>query len=181
MSQNERTEGRKYIYPFLLTAVIIILDQVSKALIIRYVELYPSFSGYQVIGNFFRIIHTRNLGIAFSLGRSLPGTVRYAFFTFLPLIVMVIVLIYYFRADDITPVQRWALAGILGGGFGNIIDRFFRPEGVVDFLDFKFYGIFGLNRWPTFNIADSSVVLCGILLIISIIITEGKRNNEQKN
>jgi len=172
---------RKLLYPFILTAAILVLDQISKALIIRYVPLYPSFPGYEVIGDFFRIIHTRNLGIAFSLGRTLPGTIRYTLFTFLPLAVMIIVIIYYFRVPDLNQLQRWALAGILGGGFGNIIDRFFRPEGVVDFLDFKFYGIFGLNRWPTFNIADSSVVVCGIILVISLIITEGRRQDEQKD
>ena len=59
--------------------------------------------------------------------------------------------------------------GIVGGGLGNLVDRFFRKEGVVDFIDVKFYGLFGLERWPTFNVADSAVVVCGILLIISFI------------
>ena len=74
----------------------------------------------------------------------------------------------YFRSDEINPFQRWCVAGIVGGGIGNIIDRFFRPEGVLDFLDFKFYGLFGLERWPTFNVADSAVVVCGLLLILSV-------------
>ena len=39
--------------------------------------------------------------------------------------------------------------GIVGGGLGNLVDRFFRKEGVVDFIDVKFYGLFGLERWPT--------------------------------
>ena len=60
-----------------------------------------------------------------------------------------------------------SVCGIVGGGIGNLIDRFFRPEGVVDFIDVKFYGLFGMERWPTFNVADSAVVVCGILLIIS--------------
>lgn len=58
---------------------------------------------------------------------------------------------------------------ILGGGVGNIIDRIFRPLGVVDFIDVRFYGLFGLERWPTFNIADSAIVVGGILLIISLL------------
>jgi len=41
---------------------------------------------------------------------------------------------------------------------------------VVDFIDIKFYGLFGFERWPTFNAADSSVVVCCILLFISIIL-----------
>ena len=54
---------------------------------------------------------------------------------------------------------------------GNIIDRIFRPQGVVDFIDVKFFGIFGLERWPTFNVADASIVVCGIILIVSFFLT----------
>ena len=68
---------------------------------------------------------------------------------------------------------------ICGGGFGNLIDRFFRSEGVIDFIDVKFYGLFGLERWPTFNIADSAVVVCGILLLISFA-TSFKKDSEEK-
>ena len=74
--------------------------------------------------------------------------------------------------------------GIVGGGFGNLIDRFFRAEGVVDFIDVKFYGLFGMERWPTFNVADSAVVVCGLLLVISFIITsvkESKTSKEEKS
>ena len=68
--------------------------------------------------------------------------------------------------------------GIVGGGFGNLIDRCFRTEGVVDFIDVKFYGIFGMERWPTFNIADAAVVVCGILLIISFLLPFKKNKPE---
>jgi len=60
------------------------------------------------------------------------------------------------------------VAGIIGGGLGNLIDRIFRPQGVVDFISVNFYGFLGFSRWPTFNIADSSVVVCGILLFLSV-------------
>ena len=74
--------------------------------------------------------------------------------------------------------------GIAGGGLGNLIDRFFRAEGVVDFIDIKFFGLFGLERWPTFNVADSAVVICGILLVISFIvisITDEMKNRKSKS
>ena len=70
---------------------------------------------------------------------------------------------------------------IVGGGLGNIIDRIFRPDGVIDFIDVKFFGIFGLNRWPTFNVADASVVVCGILMIISFCITFSKDSKKNKS
>ena len=83
---------------------------------------------------------------------------------------------YYVRGREITTLQRWAIAGILGGGIGNLLDRLFRPGGVVDFIDVRFFGIFGLRRWPTFNVADSSVVVCGILLVLSLLLWEWRKH-----
>jgi signal peptidase II len=91
-------------------------------------------------------------------------------FILVPVVAMVGIAIYAWKSDEFSPLQRWFVAGVLGGGVGNIIDRIFRPAGVVDFLDVKFYGLFGLERWPTFNVADSSVVVCGILLVLSMFI-----------
>ncbi len=57
-----------------------------------------------------------------------------------------------------------------------MIDRVFRfNEGVVDFISVKFYGIFGLERWPTFNISDSCVVVFVILFALSVIFTKEKK------
>jgi signal peptidase II len=97
-------------------------------------------------------------------------------FIILPLILLVLLVIYFVKTDDFTRVQRWAVAGIIGGGFGNMIDRLFRPEGVVDFIDVRFYGLFGLERWPTFNVADSSVVVAGIVMAASFIFEKGEED-----
>ena len=157
-----KTKTKYLLKPFLLTAGIVLLDQITKLVIVRTVPLHTV--GAKVIGDFFRIVHVRNLGIAFSIGRSAAEGARSILFTLLPIVLMAVLTIYYFRTREFTRAQRWAVAGIIGGGVGNIIDRIFRPMGVVDFLDFKFYGLFGLERWPTFNVADMSVVICGILL-----------------
>lgn len=153
--------------PFTLTAGIILLDQISKWIITMTVHSWSV--GLSLFGDFFRIIRVYNPGIAFSIGGSLSNDIRGILFGLLPLIIISIVLFVYFRSNDLTRFQRWCVAGIIGGGLGNLIDRFFRPEGVLDFLDFKFYGIFGFDRWPTFNIADSSVVICGVLMMISLL------------
>jgi signal peptidase II len=90
--------------------------------------------------------------------------------------VIIGLVVYYARnGSRFTAVERWSIAGIVGGGLGNLIDRVVRPEGVVDFLDVKFYGLFGLERWPTFNVADASVVVCGVLLVISVLASEVRR------
>ncbi|MFW5710518.1 MAG: signal peptidase II [Spirochaetota bacterium] len=157
--------------PFWLSAAIIIADQISKALIVANIPLHTI--GASFFDGFVRIIHTRNLAIAFSLGRSLPEETRTVLFIILPSILLVLLIVYFIKTDEFTTLQRWAVAGIIGGGFGNMIDRVFRPQGVVDFIDVRFYGLFGLERWPTFNVADSSIVIAGILLAASFIFEKG--------
>jgi signal peptidase II len=77
--------------------------------------------------------------------------------------------VFVYRTKELTTFQRWTVAALIGGGAGNIIDRIFRSDWVVDFISLKVYGLFGFERWPTFNVADSTVVVAGILLIISIL------------
>ncbi len=168
---------RTRIIPLFLTVFIVLADQITKWLVSVMVK--PWTVGWTVFDDFFRIIHVYNPGIAFSIGGSLSDSVRSVLFGVMPLVVIVVVLVVYFRSDDFTDLQRWCIAGIVGGGLGNLLDRFFRADGVLDFLDVKFYGLFGLERWPTFNVADSSVVICGILLMLSLVL--GMRANKDMN
>lgn len=169
-TQRSPSELRSLLLPFLLTLGLVVLDQITKAIIVANVpRLETGGPVIEVLGDFFRIIHVRNLGITFSIGRDLTPVLRRVLFIVVPLIVVAGLLVYYFRTDEFTRLQRWAIAGIVAGGLGNLIDRIFRPQGVVDFLDFRFYGLFGLERWPTFNVADSSVVVFGALLVISVL------------
>lgn len=171
---------RKYM-PLFMALAILVADQLTKQLIVATIEpVYESGHVVEVFGNVLRIIHARNPGIAFSIGHALAPPLRTILFTAAPLLVLGGLFVYYVRSEEFTQLQRWALAGILGGGFGNLIDRIFRPAGVVDFVDVKFYGIFGMERWPTFNVADASVVVSGILLLATILVQEGRSNHEQE-
>ena len=162
----------KKIKPLILTCIILIFDQFTKLLIVRNIPIHTI--GMSYFNGLIRIIHTRNLAIAFSMGNSLPDSVRYILFTIIPIAILAGLLVYFLKSNDFTTTQRWAVAGILGGGIGNLIDRVFRPLGVVDFVDVKFFGIFGLDRWPTFNVADSTVVISGLILLIAFIIEDLK-------
>jgi len=168
--------------PFTLTAGIIAIDQFVKFMIVRNWPVEGSFI-HDVFGNDFLVFyHVRNRAIAFSLGHNLPEAIKPAIFIILPIIVLGLLLWYYLTSPHFLQVQRWTIAGIIGGGMGNIIDRIFRRDGVVDYVSVKFYGIFGWERWPTFNIADSSVVVCCLILLVTIIFTSGKEaSHEQKN
>ncbi len=171
-------ELKSKLLPISLAALVVILDQISKILVMKNIPLYTI--GASFFGDFLRIIHVANTGVAFSVGASWSETARRFLFSLIPLIVIGIVIAIYFRNETWTKLQRWAIMGIVGGGLGNLIDRFFRAEGVVDFIDVKFYGLFGMERWPTFNIADSAVVVCGIILIVSFIVTYIKESKEEK-
>ena len=164
------------LFPLILSAGIIILDQVAKLIVIASV---PKGGGIKVIGDFFRIIPIQNPALGFSIGHAIAAGPRRTLFLFLPLIVIALLFIYYlFTRDPLTRFQKWCFGALVGGGLGNYVDRIFRPDGVVDFLDFKFYGIFGLERWPTFNVADMTLVITGILLFISFLIPT--RHAEEK-
>lgn len=170
---------KKKLLPFILTGLVILADQITKAVVVALIPIYTV--GANIFGDLLRIVHVANTGVAFSLGDSMPLAIRRILFAIIPLIVIVLVIVVYFRNDEFNSVQRWSICGIIGGGIGNIIDRFFRAEGVVDFIDVKFFGIFGLERWPTFNVADAAVVVCGIILIVSFLITICKEKKDSAN
>lgn len=160
---------RNMLMPLLLTAAVVIADQITKAVVVARLPLFHE-TGHtvEVIGSFFRLTHVRNLGIAFSIGHTLPPLARQILFIALPIVVIFVLYFWYYASDELSQRQRWFVAAVLGGGIGNLIDRIFRPLGVVDFLDVRFYGLFGMERWPTFNVADAAVVVGGVLLVISV-------------
>ena len=159
-------------FPFLLTAAVVILDQITKAIIAVKWPYQGTLIKDVFDNDFLLIYHVRNKALAFSLGDSVPEPYRFPLFVVAPLLVLAFLVWYYLKTDEFTRPQRWAIAGIIGGGLGNLICRIFRPDGVVDFISVKFYGIFGFDRWPTFNVADSSVVICCIFLIVTMLIPE---------
>ena len=168
---------------FLLSAAVLAADQITKLLVVRHIPLYTVARSFG--GDFFRLIHVRNLGVAFSIGSGLAQPPRVILLIILPLVILGFAAFYVYRGRDLSSAQRWTLAAVVGGGLGqphaagvSVDDRVFRPEGVVDFLDFKFYGIFGMERWPTFNIADSALVVSSIALFVLLIIHEIRMRKE---
>lgn len=172
MSEGKRSLCWK---PFLLSLLIIVLDQVSKGLIVKTIP--ENTIGKAFFGDFLWIVHVRNNAVAFSMGTSMPVALKYILFVCFPILLMVALayIIASPKADkEFTLFQKWCLAGIFGGGVGNIIDRVFRSLRVVDFISVKFYGLFGMERFPTWNIGDSAVVVFVILLIITFLLQDVK-------
>jgi signal peptidase II len=157
-------ERRKYILFAVLAFVTIGLDQWTKAL--ARADLKPlGFAGKQVLGGKFVLRYSENTGVAFGLFQSLTG--GRIILTIFALAALALV-ISYLRKTDATQVRLQAALGLIGGGaLGNVIDRV-TLGAVTDFLVVDL-GIWPLNPWPAFNIADAGLVIGMGLMAIDMI------------
>jgi signal peptidase II len=158
---------------FLFSAVVILLDQLTKIAANAALRGRAPFS---VIPGFFDLTYSRNRGGLFGYFGELADPWRSILLTLLPLLAIVMVTLFILRGRDIDRRSLLGLSLILGGAVGNLIDRIFRGE-VVDFLDVYISAprlanwlieTLGTSHWPTFNIADSSIVAGAILLAFSM-------------
>ena len=148
----------------IVAVVLYAADQVSKALVVANLRVGESV---EVVGDLVRLWHVRNSGAAFSL---FPG----AIWLFIPVTILALVMVvYFFRSfRDRGPVVHVILGMILAGTLGNFTDRL-RLGYVVDFVSVGF----GETRFPTFNVADSAVVV-GIGLLV-LYLTFADRHDRQ--
>ena len=163
--------------PFILSLIIVIIDQVTKALIVAYIP--ENTVGFSFFNDFLRIVHVRNTAVAFSLGEDFAMPLKIILFIIFPIILIAAVSYYIIKDEkEFSIFEKYMLAGFVGGGCGNLIDRIFRGMSVVDFISTNNYGLLGMERFPTYNIADASVVICMILLLISMLFFKKGKNNE---
>jgi signal peptidase II len=156
-----------YKFYFFIVLTVWVLDRFTKWLVKKNFELGESVS---VLGNFFLLTYVENKGGAF--GIQLGGS---SFYFIASIVVIVYILFYLWQHPEDGRLQRFSLALILGGAFGNLYDRALYGS-VTDFFDFEFFDISpfrlgpahfsGMERWPVFNIADSGVTV-GIVLLLS--------------
>ncbi|MEP6492951.1 MAG: signal peptidase II [bacterium] len=144
--------------------IVIILDVITKALAVRY--LVP-FHTQHVVGNTVRLTLAYNPYAAFSM--SLGHNSRYFFGAF-AVIALVILWRMHRTGEPGDTVRSLALGLAWGGAAGNLLDRFSRPRGVVDFIDI---GVGDIRFW-TFNVADSAVTV-GALLLAWVLWKEDRR------
>ncbi len=166
-----------------VTLSVVVVDQVTKLLVRGvqipalgiYVKGMALYSSEPVIGNFLRFTYIQNPGMAFGIDFGWKS-----FFAIFSIIASIAIFLYLYKVRDESKPVRFSLALILGGAIGNLIDRvFYGPlfEGtsvfhgrVVDFIDFKFFDIhflgYNFSRFPVFNIADASVTVGVIMLLI---------------
>lgn len=144
--------------------IVVLLDQVTKFGVSNSMNQGESIG---VWGNILRITYIKNPGMAFGIqiGNKL-------FFTIFALIASIVILIYLFRLKPEHFLPRLALASILGGAIGNLIDRFVSGK-VIDFIDIR------IIRWPIFNVADIAVTI-GMILLIAYVIFDNKNMESEE-
>jgi signal peptidase II len=146
---------------FLATfAIAYPLDQITKRAIVS--NLYYG-EHWTVIPGFFDLTHVRNPGGAFSLLASGSSDYRLAFFLGAGAVAVALLLVFYRRLPSDVVLAAAALGTILGGALGNLTDRVVYGE-VIDWLDFHVASY----TWPTFNVADSCIVVGVAVLILEV-------------
>ncbi len=140
----------------LLSVAIIALDRLTKMWVVQHIAEGRLM---KVIPNFFWISHVLNEGAAFSMFNDAPANpTRWALTSF-SLLASIIVLVLLLRTGRKLSTISLGLALVLGGAIGNLWDRI-QYKMVTDFLDFEIFHY----HWPDFNVADSAIVVGGILL-----------------
>lgn len=140
-----------------VSSVVIVLDQLTKAIIAATLTLHQSI---EVIPGLLNITYIRNPGAAFGLFRE-GGVFGLALLLVLSFVALIVV-VYLYRGTG-NKVTAFALSLVAGGAIGNLIDRVRFGE-VVDFLDFYI----GPYHWPAFNIADSAITI-GVTVTILLL------------
>lgn len=149
----------KYRTAAIITVLVVVIDQISKWLIVKNVPLYGKIN----LLPFLDVTHIRNPGAAFGIFRELPESLRLPMFV-LVLIAAVVVIVYFLsKTGNNDRLLVVSLSLILGGAIGNSIDRF-RLRYVTDFIDFHWFGNPALH-WPPFNLSDSAITI-GVILIL---------------
>lgn len=157
---------KKYGLLFSVASIIVILDQITKALVRANIPYGGRWMPLDWLMPYFRFVHWDNTGAAFGLFQG-GGLI----FAILAVIVTVFIVIYYPQIPQDEKLMRIAMSMQLGGALGNLIDRvIFGP--VTDFIS--------VGTFPVFNIADSSITVGVGILILGLWLSERREQGEER-
>lgn len=158
--------SRKWRIVVIWVAAIVLLDQATKAIVDRRMPLHYSIP---IIDGFFNLTYIRNTGAAFGIFSGAHEVFRLPFLIGVSLLASGFILVMLKRLREDATGLITALAFILAGAVGNLIDRIFHGE-VIDFFDvyWKQY------HWPAFNIADSFITIGVAITIFYLIRAKGE-------
>jgi signal peptidase II len=144
-----------------LVLTVVALDQLTKWMIVRSMELHEYRN---LIDGLLSLSHVHNRGAAFGILSDADLPHQAVLFSALSLLALGAIAVYAFRLPVAARLPQFALALILGGAVGNLLDRM-RLGYVVDFVHLYFKH----HQWPDFNLADSAITVGVSLLILDIL------------
>ncbi|MCO6452121.1 MAG: signal peptidase II [Caldilineales bacterium] len=153
-----------------VAVLVLLLDRFSKQWVLNNLALYETWEPIPALEPYIRFIHVTNTGVSFGMLKQFAW-----FWTMLAGIAVIAIFIYSMRMG---PQPKWvsvSLGMMLGGAAGNLWDRLAYGH-VIDFVDVRAPGLF---HFATFNVADSSLVIGTILLMLYFLLEE-RRSGAQK-
>ncbi|MDB5091324.1 MAG: signal peptidase [Mucilaginibacter sp.] len=156
----------------LLLSINIGCDQVSKSIVRKKLHYYDQVT---FLNNHFTIIKVENTGAFLSLGNTLSGPLKMILLNLLPLLAVAAGFV-FMLTRELTSTTLFSVILIVGGGFGNIYDRI-RYGSVTDFMHINF----GFFQTGIFNVADVSIMLGMIILLLHAIFKKKDMLKEPEN
>jgi signal peptidase II len=156
---SEMSPGRRMYFG--VAGLIVCLDQITKALVDRYMALYESRS---LVDGLLKLTYVQNRGAAFGILSDAELPYQSWLFAVVSLLALAAIAVYAWKLPAGSRMPRLALALIMGGAIGNLLDRL-RLGHVVDFVDV----FWGAHHWPAFNVADSAISVGVVLLLLDIL------------
>ena len=157
------------IHAYSAAAGVFALDRISKWIVESRVSFLDDF---KVIPGFFDIVRSQNRGVAFGIFNDSTSEWRTTLLVVLAMAAVVLVSALLWKPERLDTQSFWGFSLILGGAAGNVFDRLLYGH-VTDFLELYI----GSYHWPTFNIADSAIVIGSGLLLIDLLRPKPKTAN----
>jgi signal peptidase II len=154
-------ETRRSGFYLWVAAAIVGLDQVAKALVDRYLELHES---HTIVEGLARLTYVQNRGAAFGILSDADLPYQSVLFSVVSILALGAIAVYAWRLPAASRLPQAALALIMGGAVGNLLDRM-RLGYVIDYVDVYW----GRHHWPAFNVADSAISIGVALLVLDIL------------
>ena len=154
-------ETRRSGFYLWIAGAIVALDQVAKALVDRYLELHES---HTLVEGLARLTHVQNRGAAFGILSDADLPYQSVLFAVVSIVALGAIAVYAWKLPISSRLPQTALALIMGGAVGNLLDRV-RLGYVIDYVDVYW----GRHHWPAFNVADSAISIGVALLVLDIL------------
>jgi signal peptidase II len=144
-----------------ISGAVVALDQAAKALIDRYMDLHES---HTLVEGLARLTYVQNRGAAFGVLSDANLPYQSVLFSIVSIVALGAIAMYAWKLPVTSRLPRTALALIMGGAVGNLLDRM-RHGYVIDYVDVYW----GRHHWPAFNVADSAISIGVALLVLDIL------------